>query len=151
MGELLRTHPAVVAASHRYGVTDMDSVLMDVSTYRDITIPEVYRGRRLAWANIWVKSSGDANPYHHLTELHCVIDLNTMELLELEEGEPQKLIGGSGRIIFLGTITNSCSNRLLGCHCRSRSPTIRCSSSSSKISRNGKTVCCESVSTIARG
>ncbi|KLO32512.1 primary-amine oxidase [Mycobacterium haemophilum] len=91
-GELLRTHPAVVAALQRRGVTDIDNVLMDVWTYGDIMIPEAYRGRRLAWSDTWVKSSGGANPYaHHLKGFHCVIDLNTMELLEIEEGESLEL------------------------------------------------------------
>lgn len=91
-GELLRTHPAVVAALRRRDVTDLDNVLVDVWMYSGIMIPEAYRGRRLAWSDTWVKSPGGANPYaHHLKGFHCIIDLNTMELLEIEEGEPLEL------------------------------------------------------------
>lgn len=88
-GTMLCGHPAVVAALARRGVTDIERVLMDVWTYGDVLIPEEFRGRRLAWSDTWVQSEGGANPYaHHLKGFHCIVDLNTMELLEIEEGEP---------------------------------------------------------------
>lgn len=91
-GELLRSHPAVVAALRRRGVTDLDSVFTDVWAYGDVLIPEAYGGRRLAWSDTWLKSPGGANPYaHHLRGFHCIIDLNTMELCEIEEGESLEL------------------------------------------------------------
>jgi primary-amine oxidase len=91
-GEALLSHPDVVAALRRRGVTEADSVLMDVWTYGDFLIPEAYRGRRLAWSDTWLKSPGGANPYaHHLRGFHCIIDLNTMEPLEIQEGEPLAL------------------------------------------------------------
>jgi primary-amine oxidase len=85
----MRTHPDVIAALARRGVTDMDMVFMDVWTYGDILIPERYKGRRLGWTDTWLRSPGGANIYaHHLRGFHCVVDMNTMELLEIEEGEP---------------------------------------------------------------
>ena len=87
-GDALLSHPQVVAALRRRGVTETDAVLFDVWAYGDFLMPEAHRGRRLAWSDTWVKSPGGANPYaNHLRGFHCVVDLNTMELLEIEEGE----------------------------------------------------------------
>ncbi|WP_236685031.1 hypothetical protein [Mycobacterium lepromatosis] len=67
VGELLHNHFVVVVALRRCGITYMDNVLMNVSTYRNIMITEPYRSHRLAWANTWVKSSGYANPYETIS------------------------------------------------------------------------------------
>ena len=90
--EFLRNHPDVIAALRRRGVTDMDDIIMDVWTYGETLVPDKYRGRRLCWSDTWVKTRGGANPYaHHLRGFHCIMDSNTLELLEIEEGEPSDL------------------------------------------------------------
>ncbi|ACC41054.1 primary-amine oxidase [Mycobacterium marinum] len=88
-GEVLRSHPAVIAALCRRGITDLENMLVDVWAYGDALIPEAYRGRRLAWSDSWLTSPGGGNLYaRHIKGFHCVIDLNTMELLDIEEGSP---------------------------------------------------------------
>jgi primary-amine oxidase len=84
--EMLRSHPALIAALARRGITDMSLVLTDTWAYGAALVPERYRGRRLGWADVWHRGSADGSPYaHHVTGLHPVIDVNRMELLELED------------------------------------------------------------------
>ncbi|HXC80963.1 MAG TPA: primary-amine oxidase [Trebonia sp.] len=85
--EMLRAHPDLVAALARRGIADLSRVLTDMWAYGAALIPERYRGRRLGWSDVWYRGSERGNPYaHHVTGLHPVIDLNTMTLLELEDG-----------------------------------------------------------------
>jgi primary-amine oxidase len=84
--EMLRSHPQVIAALAARGLTDPGLALTDVWAYGAELVPERYRGLRLGWADVWYRGSPDGNPYaHHVTGLHPVVDLNTMELLELED------------------------------------------------------------------
>jgi len=96
----LRTHPRVIEALSKRGVTDMDLVLFDTWAYGAELVPERYRGRRIAWADVWHRNSPDANPYANmLSGLHPVVDMNTMELLELEDvdpGPPPNVMGEYG-------------------------------------------------------
>ncbi|WP_407687720.1 primary-amine oxidase [Mycobacterium sp. HUMS_1102779] len=90
--EVMRRDPRVVAALRRRGITDVDGVFADIWAYGDVLIPEDYRGRRLAWSDTWLKSPGGANRYaHQLRGFHCILDLNSMEVLDIEEGEPLEL------------------------------------------------------------
>jgi primary-amine oxidase len=82
----LRANPEVIAALAKRGITDLDLVFMDTWTYGNALIPEKYRGRRLGWSDTWVKAQPGANPYAGpVNGFHCVIDVNTMELLEIED------------------------------------------------------------------
>jgi len=82
----LRAEPRVVEALARRGITDLDLVFMDTWTYGAAVIPEKYAGRRLGWSDTWVKAQPGANPYAGpVNGFHCVIDVNTMELLEIED------------------------------------------------------------------
>ncbi|WP_298440992.1 primary-amine oxidase [Gordonia sp. (in: high G+C Gram-positive bacteria)] len=82
----LRAHPDVIAALARRGITDLDLVFMDTWTYGDVLIPDKWKDRRIGWSDTWVRASEDANPYAGpVNGFHCVIDLNTMELLEIED------------------------------------------------------------------
>jgi primary-amine oxidase len=84
--EMLRAHPAVIAALARRGITDLTLVLTDVWAYGAALVPERYRGLRIGWSDVWRRGSPDGNPYaHHVTGLHPVVDLNRMTLLELED------------------------------------------------------------------
>jgi len=84
--EMLRRHPALVAALDRRGITDLSRVLTDVWAYGAALVPDQYRGRRIGWSDVWERGSPDGSPYaHHITGLHPVVDLNRMELLELED------------------------------------------------------------------
>ena len=84
--EMIRAHPAVTEALGRRGVTDLSRVLADMWAYGAAFVPERYAGRRIGWCDLWYRGSELGNPYaHHLTGLHPVVDLNTMELLEIED------------------------------------------------------------------
>jgi primary-amine oxidase len=81
----LRKHPDVIAALHDRGITDMSLVLIDQWTYGGHLIPERYRGRRLGWCDLWVRDAETSNPYAHpISGLKLIVDMNTMELLEIE-------------------------------------------------------------------
>jgi primary-amine oxidase len=85
---MLRSQPAVVQALERRGVTDLSLVLSDMWAYGAAFVPERYAGRRIGWCDVWVRGSDKGNPYaRHLSGLHPVVDLNTMELLELEDND----------------------------------------------------------------
>ena len=82
----LRAHPDVVAALARRGITDLGTVFIDTWTYGDAVIPERFRGRRIGWSDVWVRAEAGANPYAGpVSGLHFVIDVNTMELLDVED------------------------------------------------------------------
>lgn len=84
--DTMRGHPDVVAALAARGVTDMKLVLIDVWTYGAHLIPPVYAGRRIGWCDIWVRGAETANPYAHpVSGLKLVVDMNTLELLEIED------------------------------------------------------------------
>jgi primary-amine oxidase len=87
--EMLRTHPAVVQALARRGITDMSVVLTDMWAYGAALVPERYLGLRLGWSDVWYRGSEQGNPYaHHVTGLHPIVDLNRMTLLEIEDEDP---------------------------------------------------------------
>jgi primary-amine oxidase len=80
----LRAHPDVIAALARRGITDMDLVLMDSWAYGASLIPDPFKGRRVAWTDVWHRAEPAANPYANpVGGLHPIVDLNTMELLDL--------------------------------------------------------------------
>ncbi len=82
----LRAHPDVVAALARRGITDLSLVFMDTWTYGEAVMPEQWTDRRIGWSDTWVRAAEGANPYAGpVNGLHCVIDLNTMELLAIED------------------------------------------------------------------
>ncbi|QRY50287.1 primary-amine oxidase [Mycolicibacterium septicum] len=84
--EVLRRHPDVIAALAKRGITDLDNVFMDTWTYGDAVAPPEYRDRRIGWSDTWYKDAPGANPYAHpVSGLHCVIDINSMEVLRVED------------------------------------------------------------------
>jgi primary-amine oxidase len=86
---ILRAHPDVIAALAKRGITDMDLVFMDTWTYGEAVAPPEFRDRRIGWSDTWLRSAPDTNPYATaVSGLHCVIDLNTMELLRIEDDDP---------------------------------------------------------------
>jgi primary-amine oxidase len=90
----MRAHPDVVAALAARGVTDLDLVLVDMWTFGAHLVPPAYADRRIGWCDVWVRGGHDTNPYAHpVSGLKLVVDLNTMELLEIEAGD---IPGGPG-------------------------------------------------------
>nr|WP_238163980.1 hypothetical protein [Kribbella pittospori] len=68
--------------------------MIEVWTYGEALMPEKYRDRRLGWCDIWYRETPDGNPYAHpVSGLKIVVDMNTLELLELENdhdhGQPE--------------------------------------------------------------
>jgi primary-amine oxidase len=83
--EAMRAHPEVIAALADRGITDLSLVLIEVWTYGKALMPEKYRDRRLGWCDIWYRETPGGNPYAHpVSGLKVVVDMNTLELLELE-------------------------------------------------------------------
>ena len=93
----LRRDPKVVEALAARGVTDMDKVLFDVWAYGGSLIADKYRGRRIGWTDIWYRDHEDSNPYANpVNGLKLVVDLNSVELLEIEDTftvEKPKIMG----------------------------------------------------------
>lgn len=82
----MRTHPEVIAALAERGFTDMNLILIDTWTYAKALMPERYRDRRLGWCDLWARATPEGNPYGHpVSGLKLVVDMNTLELLEIEQ------------------------------------------------------------------
>jgi primary-amine oxidase len=91
---MLRAHPEVIAALAKRGITDLDLVFMDTWTYGAAVAPAEYRDRRIGWSDTWLRSAPGANPYATaVSGLHCVVDLNSMELLRIEDDDPFAGVG----------------------------------------------------------
>ena len=61
-------------------------------------MPGHFRGRRVTWTDAWLRNSPDSNPYaNFISGFHCVVDANTMELLEIENDtslpQPDSVMG----------------------------------------------------------
>jgi primary-amine oxidase len=85
--ETMKKHPEVVAALAERGITDLSLVLLDVWTYGKQLIPEQWRDRRVGWCDVWYRATPGGNPFAHpVSGLKLVVDLNTMELLSIDEG-----------------------------------------------------------------
>ena len=82
----MRAHPDVVAALEKRGITDLSLVVVDVWTYGKAVMPEKYADRRLGWCDIWRRETPGGNPYGHpVSGLKVIVDVNTLELLEIED------------------------------------------------------------------
>ena len=85
--EAMRRHPDVIAALVERGIDDPSLTLIDVWTYGASLIPEPFAGRRIGWCDVWLRAAPGANPYAHpVAGLKLVVDMNTMELLEIQDG-----------------------------------------------------------------
>ena len=82
----LRTEPRVIAALERHGIHDLDRVLFDTWAYGGLLVPERHRDRRVGWTDVWYRNADGSNPYANpLSGLHFVVDMNTLELLEVQD------------------------------------------------------------------
>lgn len=82
----LREHPEVRRALEKRGI-DPELVLFDLWTYGHAVMPEQWRDRRLGWVDIWKRAIPHGNPYAHpVSGMKVVVDVNTMEVLEIDEG-----------------------------------------------------------------
>jgi primary-amine oxidase len=84
--EALRKEPRVLEALERHGIEDIERVLFDTWAYGGLLVPEKFRDRRVGWTDVWVENAQGSNPYANpLSGLHFVVDMNTMELLEVDD------------------------------------------------------------------
>ena len=60
--EALITHPDVIAALAKRGITDLDLVLIDTWAYGHSLIPAEFRDRRVGWTDVWRRSTPWAAP-----------------------------------------------------------------------------------------
>ena len=94
---VLREDPRVIEALARRGITDISLTFLDTWGYRGALIPEKYQGRRIGWVDAWHRETAEGNPYAHpVNGLHFVVDLNSMELLEVEDSfivDPPPVMG----------------------------------------------------------
>jgi primary-amine oxidase len=82
----LHEHPDVLARLAARGITDPSLVLFDVWTYGKAMMPEQWRDRRLGWCDLWVRETPKGNPYAHpISGLKIIVDMNTLEVLEIED------------------------------------------------------------------
>jgi primary-amine oxidase len=82
----LHEHGPVLAALRARGITDPSLVLFDVWTYGRAVMPERWRDRRLGWCDVWLRATPGGNPYAHpVSGLKIIVDLNTLEVLELDD------------------------------------------------------------------
>ncbi|RBY89049.1 tyramine oxidase [Blastococcus sp. TBT05-19] len=87
--EVLIRHPDVIAALSKRGITDLDLVLIDTWAYGHSLIPQEFQDRRVGWTDVWRRSHPNGNPFtNHVAGLHFIIDLNSMELLQIEDNDP---------------------------------------------------------------
>jgi primary-amine oxidase len=104
--EFLHSDPQLIAALARRGITDLSLVLVDVWAYGAALVPERYRGLRIGWADVWLRSTPDGNPYANpVGGLHPIVDLNRMVLLELEDDARGPSTGPATQGEYLPSLT----------------------------------------------
>jgi primary-amine oxidase len=82
----LHEHPDVLARLAARGITDPSLVLFDVWAYGKAMMPEQWRDRRLGWCDLWMRETPKGNPYAHpISGLKIIVDMNTLEVLEIED------------------------------------------------------------------
>ncbi len=94
---VLHEHPEVLAAVARRGIPDPGLVLFDVWTYGASVMPEQWRDRRLGWCDVWLRATPAGNPYAHpVAGLKIIVDLNSLEVLQIEDHHDDGLPEVSG-------------------------------------------------------
>jgi primary-amine oxidase len=84
--EALHKHADVLARLEARGIADPSQVLFDVWTYGKAMMPEQWRDRRLGWCDLWMRETPEGNPYAHpVSGLKIIVDMNTLEVLEIED------------------------------------------------------------------
>ena len=82
----LKRDPRVIEALARRGIDDMERVLIDTWAYGGLLVPREHRDRRVGWTDVWYYNELGSNPYANpIAGLHFVVDMNSLELLEIED------------------------------------------------------------------
>lgn len=83
--DAVRANAGFRAGLERRGVTDPELVHIEVWSIGSFA-PEAARGRRLAWTPCWTKlAPGDNHYAYPLRGLYAVVDLRSMEVVEVED------------------------------------------------------------------
>ena len=70
----------------RRGITDLEHLHVETWPYGAVLPAELDDGRRLVWTPIWQRLAADDNAYAHpVAGLHAIVDLDTGEVLEVED------------------------------------------------------------------
>ena len=84
--DALHQHPGVLAVLAERGISDPSLVLFDVWTYGQAVMPEQWQDRRLGWCDLWLRETPGGNPYAHpVSGLKIIVDMNTLEVLDIED------------------------------------------------------------------
>ncbi len=84
--EALRKHPDVIAKLRERGFTDTSLRHRRRLDLRQGADAREVPDRRLGWCDLWVRETPDGNPYAHpVSGLKVLVDMNTLELLEIED------------------------------------------------------------------
>lgn len=90
----------------RRGVTDPDAQVHIETWPIGAQIPKYLDdGRRLVWTPMWMKPNPDSNMYAHpINGLYAIIDLQTLEVVDIEDGEvtPTPMANGDYRLSQTG-------------------------------------------------
>ncbi len=95
----MKASPQVREALAARGI-DPELVLFDVWTYGAAVMPEQWRDRRLGWVDLWLRATPGGSPYAHpVSGLKVIVDMNTMEVLQIEDHHDHGLPEVSGEYV----------------------------------------------------
>ncbi len=143
----MRADPGFRAALAKRGIDDPELVHIEAWSIGDMA-PEGSKDRRLVWTPCWVKSDPADNHYAHpIRGLHAIVDLQTMEVVELEDHGVTPLPPRAGQLRARRTSAATATTCA-----RSRSCSRRARASRSTAGRcAGRSGGSASASTSARG
>lgn len=86
--QIAREDPQFVEALRKRGVSPDSELHIEAWAFGGL-LPNRFEGRRVIYTPVWERKKPDGNPYAHPVHgLYAVIDLDTLELLEIEEHDP---------------------------------------------------------------
>jgi primary-amine oxidase len=93
---LVRRHPAFLAGLRRRGITEPDQVLVEPWGIGEVA-DAADEGRRLVWTLAFYRAEPDDNPYAKPVDgLHCIVDVDGMTVLRVEDEGDVPLPPGNG-------------------------------------------------------
>jgi primary-amine oxidase len=82
----VKADPRVREGLARRGITNVDDLHVETWPFGGLIPDTMDDGRRLIWTPLWDRSTADDNAYAHpIAGLHAVVDLDTGEVLEVED------------------------------------------------------------------
>lgn len=85
IAQAARTHPLLVEALAKRGITDTSLVWVDPESITGFE-PEDLKDRRLSWGTVWQRESADDNGYARpVAGLVPILDLETLDVIRIED------------------------------------------------------------------